>query len=738
MVDSRRLVRAMAFGLVVFVVAGGGVGFALAAGEDSQVLAVPAPRPGDKVVYEAQRVLLDEDLAIGGTGDIQLERIVYQWLPEEWVVDERFADRLARPMLAQYHYRSGFTIDRTVYYDAADGRAIFQKYGNQGSKTEGVFLSEDLPVVGQAGLADRSEVAWENTEYHYTRTPCGTVTPLQGTTYDGGDLVLPGRCGWEDDHRMLFHGEGWVQVAGRDLYHFTAVDDPRVAMLFGNDSPFPVRLVTSSGEITDPAWAVGRLFRLDAVSFTRGGGAYTAVDPATLPPAAGPIPTAPATPWMLDDAGMEAFVDLPLRDAYAAALADTSAPLGQMDLADWLEAHPDGYLAAAWALEYHDDDGQTMPQWIMLWVDDASWLGKRVSWEAAAQGLLLPASAGRQAVVSDWTPSWLPDDVDAFFPDRADLPAAFPVPAAMQDEYARTFGADAVLNRYGFQVFCRDEACVEPVTLVEVGYVSDHVSASQQTPVGTGLGAPSPTESRLAVVDKLMVGANGTAEYQTRYIEAVQPVLPLDGDAGAMDAGGTASGPGEGPLWVAPTAPAAATGVGLVGLLAAALYYFWPSLKGLPLAGLFSRIRGDQVLEHPQRARLLDAVQADPGVHFQELSRRLGLGHGVLEHHLRKLVDAELVVVRRSAGYTCYFPKATDRRVMDAAPMLRSGGSRAVLAAVAQRPGTSSRDLAAHLGLAPSTVSYHLKRLETAGLVLPDARAGVRLTPLGEQARAAA
>ena len=42
------------------------------------------------------------------------------------------------------------------------------------------------------------------------------------------------------------------------------------------------------------------------------------------------------------------------------------------------------------------------------------------------------------------------------------------------------------------------------------------------------------------------------------------------------------------------------------------------------------------------------------------------------------------------------------------------------------------------LGLAPSTVSYHLKKLERAGLVLPDPSAGVRLTPLGEQARAAA
>jgi DNA-binding transcriptional ArsR family regulator len=237
-------------------------------------------------------------------------------------------------------------------------------------------------------------------------------------------------------------------------------------------------------------------------------------------------------------------------------------------------------------------------------------------------------------------------------------------------------------------------------------------------------------------VEIVRVDRDGRTAWRTEYVEdetgTFAGILPVSASPSPAP---TAPRPAANSPWAMPSAPAAATGISLVAVLGGLLYYFWPTMKGLPLFGLFSRIRDDKVLDHPQRARLMEAIRADPGVHFQELCRRMGLGHGVLEHHVRKLVDAELVVVRRTSGYTCYFPKATDRRMMDAAPMLRSGGSRAVFRAVAAQPGTSSRDLAVHLGLAPSTVSYHLKRLETAGLVLPDPVAGARLTPLGEQAK---
>lgn len=187
-------------------------------------------------------------------------------------------------------------------------------------------------------------------------------------------------------------------------------------------------------------------------------------------------------------------------------------------------------------------------------------------------------------------------------------------------------------------------------------------------------------------------------------------------------------------VWVLPTAAATATGISFVAVLAGALYYFWPTLKGLPILGLFSRVDDRAILDLPTRRRLYDAIMAEPGIHFMALARRADLSRGALDHHLRRLVAAGLIVVRKAPGCTCYFAKGTrDRHLLAVAPMLRSEGSRAVLEGIRAAPGLSGRELARRLGRSASTVNYHLQRLQRAGLVLGEG-AGLRLSPLGEQA----
>jgi predicted transcriptional regulator len=151
--------------------------------------------------------------------------------------------------------------------------------------------------------------------------------------------------------------------------------------------------------------------------------------------------------------------------------------------------------------------------------------------------------------------------------------------------------------------------------------------------------------------------------------------------------------------------------------LAGLLYWLWPTIKG-GAAGLFSRVTGPKLLEHPARARLVQLVQAEPGVHFQDLVRRSGLPNGTAVHHLHKLADAGLVAARPLGRYTCYFPgPSPDRASLAAAPVTRSDGARRILAELTANPGLSGTDLAVRLGLQASTVTYHVKRLQEAGLV---------------------
>lgn len=164
------------------------------------------------------------------------------------------------------------------------------------------------------------------------------------------------------------------------------------------------------------------------------------------------------------------------------------------------------------------------------------------------------------------------------------------------------------------------------------------------------------------------------------------------------------------------------------------------SLALLLAAFGYSRLRPDRALEHPLRAQLVDAIQAQPGIHFEALRRLFGLSRGQLEHHLRTLVHTGHAAVHAGPRYTCYFPPGqVDRRLMHAAAILKSQGARRVLASIVREPGRSVAGAAERAGISRPTTTEHVARLRAAGLV--DAqRAGreVRLhaTPTGVLAAA--
>lgn len=187
--------------------------------------------------------------------------------------------------------------------------------------------------------------------------------------------------------------------------------------------------------------------------------------------------------------------------------------------------------------------------------------------------------------------------------------------------------------------------------------------------------------------------------------------------------------------WSLPSTTLVAT-AGLLGVLAGLAYLLWPLAKGGGLS-LFSRVEGQQLLEHPQRQRLHAAIEAQPGIHLKELQRQTGLAWGQTQHHMAKLVASGIIVAKPLGAYTCYFPKGQDRHVMGAAGVLKADGARRLLQAIGGTVGLSMGQLSRQVGLTESTAHYHVKRLEAAGLVathLIDGARRVTLTALGSEA----
>lgn len=133
-----------------------------------------------------------------------------------------------------------------------------------------------------------------------------------------------------------------------------------------------------------------------------------------------------------------------------------------------------------------------------------------------------------------------------------------------------------------------------------------------------------------------------------------------------------------------------------------------------------TRLRGEpgEGLLHPTRQDIYKLVREEPGIHAQAIGLRLGLGWGTTTYHLRQLERHGLLVARRQGRYKHFFANG-DRSIQhkDAVGLLRNPTARAIAGAIGAQPNVVQKDLCLSLGISPSLASWHLRRLQEAGVV---------------------
>jgi len=115
--------------------------------------------------------------------------------------------------------------------------------------------------------------------------------------------------------------------------------------------------------------------------------------------------------------------------------------------------------------------------------------------------------------------------------------------------------------------------------------------------------------------------------------------------------------------------------------------------------------------------RLLEVVNLLPGVHLREVQRRTGLGLGDTVYQLQKLESMGLIDSERHGGYRRYYPvdiNVVDRRILS---VLLNPNRRLIILLLLVEQALNVSDLAAKLRLGKSTTLWHLKILESKGLV---------------------
>lgn len=155
-------------------------------------------------------------------------------------------------------------------------------------------------------------------------------------------------------------------------------------------------------------------------------------------------------------------------------------------------------------------------------------------------------------------------------------------------------------------------------------------------------------------------------------------------------------------------------GLGGAGLAAALGILYFLGVGGL------RHVDRHNVLEHDMRQALLETIQASPGIHLRELAARHDTAVTNTQWHLRKLELAGLVKTQKVQGRRLYYPAqggvATRSRALENAAMANPNAGR-VAEFLAANAGANQAVVAEALSMNPGTVRWHLRKLESAGVV---------------------
>jgi predicted transcriptional regulator len=118
------------------------------------------------------------------------------------------------------------------------------------------------------------------------------------------------------------------------------------------------------------------------------------------------------------------------------------------------------------------------------------------------------------------------------------------------------------------------------------------------------------------------------------------------------------------------------------------------------------------------RIVILKQIGETPGIRYRELVRSTGLSNGTLEYHLRILERTHKVKVDISDGKRGrYYPIDILANESNIIGFIRNNVSRQIVTFILEHELCTFGEILEHIKRAPSTLSWHLKRLSKAAII---------------------
>ncbi|GGL71717.1 winged helix-turn-helix transcriptional regulator [Halocalculus aciditolerans] len=126
----------------------------------------------------------------------------------------------------------------------------------------------------------------------------------------------------------------------------------------------------------------------------------------------------------------------------------------------------------------------------------------------------------------------------------------------------------------------------------------------------------------------------------------------------------------------------------------------------------------DDGLSLETRKQIFEYVKANPGIHFSQLKRDLGMETGLLQYHLNELEEYDVLESEDYHGKRRVFVAreldADERQIL---ATLRYETTRRILLFLLERGPARNTEIAEEIGVTSATISWHLSNLLDEGVV---------------------
>lgn len=119
----------------------------------------------------------------------------------------------------------------------------------------------------------------------------------------------------------------------------------------------------------------------------------------------------------------------------------------------------------------------------------------------------------------------------------------------------------------------------------------------------------------------------------------------------------------------------------------------------------------EQALKLDVRKKIYNTIKRNPGLHFREIQRRVGIATGATQYHLDYLVKKHLIKTEREKKFLRYYLVRQNFEETNLMSLLRQDSIRKILVFLMQRRFANNTTIADQVNLSPSTTSWHLEKL---------------------------